>query len=238
MSLIKCENAAFGYDGTIAAENIDLTVNRGDYLYIIGENGSGKSTLIKGLLGLLKPMRGGISYGEGLTSRGIGYMPQKTEIQRDFPASVYEVVISGCLGRSSFRPFYTKEDKNRACEAMTALHIHDIENKSYRDLSGGQQQRVLLARALAATGNILLLDEPAAGLDPVVTAELYGVIDELRERHNIAVIMVSHDLMAIASSATHVLQMKRSPLFYGTRDEYLASDIWRNFSGGKIGGEK
>lgn len=236
MALIKCEKAAFGYNDTVAAEDIEFSVERGDYLYIIGENGSGKSTLIKGLLGLLKPIRGAVLYGGGLSAKGIGYMPQKTEVQRDFPASVYEVVISGCLGRGRFRPFYNKEDRDRACEAMTALRIHGIENKSYRDLSGGQQQRVLLARALAATGDVLLLDEPVAGLDPIVTAELYGVIDELRRRHNIAVIMVSHDLHAISSEATHVLHMKKRPLFCGTKDEYLASDIWREFSGGNMGG--
>lgn len=230
MAILKCENAAFGYEDTVAAENIDFTIDVGDYLYIIGENGSGKSTLIKGLLGLLKPIRGTVTYGDGLTAHGIGYMPQKTEIQRDFPASVYEVVISGCLGRGGFRPFYSKRDRERACEAMTALRIHDLQNKSYRELSGGQQQRVLLARALAATGELLLLDEPAAGLDPVVTAELYSVIDELNSKHKIAVIMVSHDLAAVTVAATHVLHMKKSPLFFGTREEYLASPVWRDFS--------
>ena len=236
MALIRCENVAFGYNDTVAAEDISFSLERGDYLYIIGENGSGKSTLIKGLLGLLKPLHGEVIYGEGLSAKGIGYMPQKTEVQRDFPASVYEVVISGCLGRGRFRPFYSKEDRERVCEAMTALRIHDIENKSYRDLSGGQQQRVLLARALAATGDVLLLDEPVAGLDPVVTAELYEVVDDLRRRHNIAVIMVSHDLNAVTSSATHILHMKKRPLFCGKREEYLQSSVWREFSGGSHGG--
>ncbi len=232
MAVITCSNAAFGYEGTVAAENINISLEKSDYLYVIGENGSGKSTLIKGLLGLIKPIRGEVVYGDGITAGGIGYMPQKTEIQRDFPASVYEIVISGCLGRGGFRPFYGKRDRERACEAMTALRIHDIQNKSYRELSGGQQQRVLLARALAATEDLLLLDEPAAGLDPVVTAELYSVIDELHTKHKITVIMVSHDLAAVATAATHVLHLKKQPIFYGTREEYLTSDIWREFSGG------
>ncbi len=232
MALIKCENAAFGYDGTVAAENVTFSVEKGDYLYIIGENGTGKSTLVKGLVGLTKPVAGSVTYGDGLNSRKIGYMPQKTEIQSDFPASVYEVVISGCLGRGGFRPFYTKHDRERVCEAMTALHIHDIEHKSYRELSGGQQQRVLLARALVAAGDVLLLDEPAAGLDPVVTADLYSVIADLNRRHGVTVIMVSHDLDAVAESASHILHMKKSPLFFGKKEDYLASNVWREYRNG------
>ncbi len=233
MSLIKCENAAFGYESTVAAENITFSVEKGDYIYIIGENGTGKSTLVKGLVGLIKPISGSIVYGEGLTSKKLGYMPQKTEVQRDFPASVYEVVISGRAGRGAFRPFYSKSDREAVCEAMTALRIHDIEKKSYRELSGGQQQRVLLARALVAAGDVLLLDEPAAGLDPVVTSELYSVISDLNKNHGITVVMVSHDLDAVASSATHILHIKKSPLFFGTKEDYLSSDAWREY---KIGG--
>lgn len=235
MALIKCENAAFGYDGTVAAENVTFSVEKGDYLYIIGENGTGKSTLVKGLAGLLKPIAGTVTYGDGLSCRRIGYMPQKTEVQRDFPASVYEVVISGCLGRGGFRPFYTRQDRDRVCEAMTALRIHDIERKSYRELSGGQQQRVLLARALVAAGDVLLLDEPAAGLDPVVTSELYSVISELNKKHGITVIMVSHDLDAVTESASKILHMKRSPIFFGKKEDYLESDVWKNYkSGGNV----
>lgn len=232
MALIRCENVAFGYDGDMAAENVAFSLEKGDYLYIVGENGTGKSTLVKGIAGLVKPVSGTVSYGDGLTCRGIGYMPQKTEVQRDFPASVYEVVISGCLGRGGFRPFYSKDDRERVCEAMTALRIHDIQHRSYRELSGGQQQRVLLARALVAAGDVLLLDEPAAGLDPVVTAELYSVISELNRKRGISVIMVSHDLDAVTESATHILHMKKSPLFFGTKDEYLLSDVWRDYKKG------
>ncbi len=232
MPLIKCENAAFGYENTIAAENISLEVNRGDYLYIIGENGSGKSTLIKGLLGLIKPKMGRITYGDGLKKNGIGYLPQQTDAKTDFPASVYEVIISGCAGRGGLSPFYSRDDKERACDAMRKLNIHDLQNRSFRELSGGQRQRVLLARALCATDSLILLDEPASGLDPLVTQEMYRITEELNRRDGVTIIMVSHDLSAAAKEATHILHMKKTPLFYGTRDEYLKSDLWSGLSGG------
>lgn len=228
MALIKCEGVALGYEGTVVVSGVDLTVERGDYLFIIGENGSGKSTLVKGLLGLIAPVAGVIEYGDGLGRRGIGYLPQKTEIQRDFPATVREVVLSGCIS-GGFHPFYTKDDKLRAHEAMQRLKIHDIEKKSYRELSGGQQQRVLLARALCATQTLLLLDEPATGLDPAATAELYAAIGELNRVDGVTVIMVSHDLHALSAEAKHVLHMKKTPLFYGTREEYLESPVRRIF---------
>ena len=228
MALIKCEGVALGYGGTVAVSGVDLAVERGDYLFIIGENGSGKSTLVKGLLGLIAPLSGKITYGDGLGRRGIGYLPQKTEIQRDFPASVREVVMSGCIS-NGFHPFYTREDRERAHEAMVRLRIHDIEKMSYRELSGGQQQRVLLARALCATRTLLLLDEPATGLDPAATAELYEVIGDLNRNDGVTVIMVSHDLHALSLEAKHVLHMKKTPLFYGTREEYLASPVRRVF---------
>lgn len=220
MALIKCEGVTLGYEDTVAVRDVDLTVGRGDYLFIIGENGSGKSTLVKGLLGLLTPIRGTIEYGDGLVRRGIGYLPQKTEVQRDFPASVREVVLSGCVS-GGFHPFYTRADKLRAHEAMRRLHIHDIEKKSYRELSGGQQQRVLLARALCATRTLLLLDEPVTGLDPTATAELYETIGGLNRDDGVTIIMVSHDVHALSAEAKHVLYMKKSPVFYGTREEYL-----------------
>ena len=219
MALIKCEGVCLGYSNNVAVSGVDLTVERGDYLFIIGENGSGKSTLVKGLLGLLQPIRGKIEYGDGLGRRGVGYLPQKTEVQRDFPASVREVVLSGCIS-GGFHPIYTRADKLRAHDVMMRLKIHDIEKKSYSELSGGQQQRVLLARALCATKELLLLDEPAAGLDPEATAELYETVGELHRRDGVTIIMVSHDLHALSSEAEHVLRMKTSPVFYGTREEY------------------
>ncbi len=232
MALIECRGLTLGYGGDVAVRGVDLSVERGDYLFIVGENGSGKSTLIKGLLGLLTPLSGTITYGDGLSRRGIGYLPQKTEVQRDFPASVREVVISGCVG-AGFHPFYTRADRERAHSAMMRLRIHDVEKKSYRELSGGQQQRVLLARALCATRTLLLLDEPATGLDPEATSELYEVIGSLNRDDGVTVIMVSHDMRALSAEAKHVLSIGGKKNFFGTRAEYLAFAVSRDSGEGR-----
>lgn len=232
MSLISCRDAAFGYDGKTVLEAVDFTLNAGDYLCIVGENGSGKSTLIKGLLRLKTPLSGEVVYGEGLHPRTVGYLPQQTDHQRDFPASVYEVVLSGCLNRLGGRSFYSRSHKAEARHSMELLDILPLRHQSFSALSGGQQQRVLLARALCATESMLLLDEPAAGLDPLVTAELYKVIHHLNRDHGVSIIMVSHDPAAVREHASHVLHLAHRPLFFGTRDAYLESAVGRRFLGG------
>ena len=232
MALIQCKNVSLAYDGTVVAEQIDFSVRRGEYLCIVGENGSGKSTLVKGLLGLMNPVSGTIEYGDGLTRQGIGYVPQQTNVQRDFPASVREVVLSGTIGRGGRSLFYTPEQKKTAARAMERLGIRDLERCCYRELSGGQQQRVRLARALCAAGQLLLLDEPTAGLDPMVSGDFYGLIEELNRKNGITVIMVSHDMGPSLRSATHVLHIKHRPLFFGEREDYLASEAGRTFMGG------
>lgn len=232
MALIQCKNVSLAYDGTVVAEQIDFSVRRGEYLCIVGENGSGKSTLVKGLLGLMNPVSGTIEYGDGLTRQDIGYVPQQTNVQRDFPASVREVVLSGTIGRGGRSLFYTPEQKKTAARAMERLGIRDLERCCYRELSGGQQQRVRLARALCAAGQLLLLDEPTTGLDPMVSGDFYGLIEELNRQNGITVIMVSHDMGPSLRSATHVLHIKHHPLFFGTREDYLASEAGRKFMGG------
>ena len=232
MALIQCKNVSLAYDGTVVAEQIDFSVRRGEYLCIVGENGSGKSTLVKGLLGLMNPISGTIEYGDGLTRQDIGYVPQQTNVQRDFPASVREVVLSGTIGRGGRSLFYTPEQKKTAARAMKRLGIRDLERCCYRELSGGQQQRVRLARALCAAGQLLLLDEPTAGLDPMVSGDFYGLIEELNRKNGITVIMVSHDMGPSLRSATHVLHIKHHPLFFGAREDYLASEAGRKFMGG------
>lgn len=232
--LLKCEDLSLGYEGQIVADHIDFTVNEGDYLCIVGENGSGKSTLVKTLLGLQAPLSGKIVKGEALKETAIGYLPQQTPVQRDFPATVEEIVLSGFLYKSGFRPFYSKQQKSIAKEKMERLQITALAKKCYRELSGGQQQRVLLARALCATGNVLLLDEPVAGLDPKVTADMYRLIGELNREDNITIIMVSHDIAAVFSYATHVLHVLHGGCFYGTVEQYRESDVGRMFS---LGGE-
>lgn len=232
MALIQCKNVSLAYDGTVVAEQIDFSVRRGEYLCIVGENGSGKSTLVKGLLGLMNPISGTIEYGDGLTRQDIGYVPQQTNVQRDFPASVREVVLSGTIGRGGRSLFYTPEQKKTAARAMERLGIRNLEKCCFRELSGGQQQRVRLARALCAAGQLLLLDEPTTGLDPMVSGDFYGLIEELNRKNGITVIMVSHDMGPSLRSATHVLHIKHHPLFFGTREDYLASEAGRKFMGG------
>lgn len=224
---IICENAALGYEGGIVTENLNFTVNSGDYLCILGENGSGKSTLIKALLGLKPQVSGKIEWCDGFKATEIGYLPQQTPVQRDFPASVREIVISGCLSKTGLRPFYNKEEKALAANTMEQLGIADLAKRCYRELSGGQQQRVLLARALCATRKMLLLDEPVTGLDPKAQADLYELIAKLN-KEGITIIMVSHDVSAL-KYADHILHIGKKQLFFGDKDKYLNSKTGKAF---------
>lgn len=230
MAQLKCENVSLGYEGRAVTEGLDFEVNAGDYLCIVGENGAGKSTLIKALLGLKEPMEGKITFGDGLKQNEIGYLPQQTPVQKDFPASVREIVLSGTLGRLGLKPFYSKKDKELCAAQMERLGITKLADRCYRELSGGQQQRVLLARALCATGKLILLDEPVAGLDPKVTREMYEMINDLNRREGITVIMVSHDIAAAVKYASHILHVSHRPLFFGTKADYLQSDVGRGFA--------
>ncbi len=229
MSLIKAENLCLGYESHVIVSGLDFRVNSGDYLCIVGENGSGKSTLMRTLLGLQKPISGAITTGDGLKMNQIGYLPQQTDVQRDFPASVREIVMSGFQGKSGLRPFYTKEEKVLADECMRKMSVTDLAGRCYRDLSGGQQQRVLLARALCAAERILLLDEPVTGLDPKVTADMYELIKKLN-REGIAIIMISHDISAAVKYASHILHIGDT-IFFGTTEEYLESEAGKLFAG-------
>lgn len=229
--LLVCRDAVISYDNTVAVNGVSFELERGDYLCIVGENGSGKSTLLKGILGLI-PMRGGsVDFADGLRRTDIGYLPQQTQAQRDFPATVREVVLSGCLNGSK-GPFYSRADRSLANKNMEKLSITNIANRSYRELSGGQQQRVLLARALCAAKELLLLDEPVTGLDPVVTAEFYRLIKKLNRDSGIAVIMVSHDIECAVENANKILHLgSRGVEFFGTTEDYLKSDAGRRFAG-------
>lgn len=217
--MIKCENASVTYGNYVACENVSFSVNPGEYLCIVGANGSGKTTIVKATLGLLPLEKGKITK----ENCEIGYLPQQSSIQRDFPATVREVVLSGCVKK---KLFYSKEDKKLAEEQIEKLGLSEIAKKSYRELSGGQQQRVLLARALCAAKNLLVLDEPVTGLDPVVTDELYTTIRELNQKEKIAVIMVSHDVNRAVQNATHILHMDRKPLFFGTSADYEKTEYY------------
>ena len=230
MAQITCKNLTLGYENRAIQENLNFSINTVDYLCIVGENGSGKSTLMKTLLHLQPPISGTIELGDGLRKNEIGYLPQQTLVQRDFPASVKEIVLSGCQGRCGWRPFYNKEDKEIARKAMEKMMIQDLQDRCYREVSGGQQQRVLLARALCAAQKILLLDEPVSGLDPKVTAEMYQLIQDLNKRDGITIIMISHDIEAAVRYATHILHIGEH-CFFGTKKQYLESSLGRHFTG-------
>lgn len=222
MALLTCQNLSVGYDGKAVLENLNFSVEAGEYLAVVGENGAGKSTLMKTLLGLQSPVAGKILTGDGLRRNEIGYLPQQTEVQKDFPASVREIVLSGCQGRCGFRPFYNAEEKALAARATEEMGISELAPRCYRELSGGQQQRVLLARALCATRKMLLLDEPVSGLDPKVTEEMYALIEKLNKKDGITVIMISHDIRAALRYADRILHIGKS-VFFGTPEEYLDS---------------
>ena len=220
MTQLTCQNLAVGYEGRAVLENLNFSVCPGDYLCIVGENGSGKSTLMKTILGLQLPVRGKVLTGDGLRKNEIGYLPQQTPVQRDFPASVREIVLSGCQGRCGGRPFYSKGEKQLAQTAMERMQVAALAKRCYRTLSGGQQQRVLLARALCAAQNMLLLDEPVSGLDPKVTGEMYGLIQRLNREDGVTILMISHDMTAALTYASHILHLGRR-VFFGTKADYL-----------------
>ena len=224
MPQIICRDLTLGYDKKIISRDISFSVNEGDYLCIVGDNGSGKTTLMKAILGLIAPMEGEIARDASVKGESIGYLPQLTELQRDFPASVEEVVLSGCIGHKRFLPIYGRAEKERAFYNLERLGVIDLRKRPYSELSGGQQQRVLLARALCAADKILMLDEPVSGLDPAATAEMYRIIESLNRDDRMTVIMISHDVGSAVRYATHILHLGHTPLFFGTKEDYLGSE--------------
>ena len=235
MAQLSVKDLSLGYEGHVILSGLNFHVDPGDYLCIVGENGSGKSTLMKTILGLQKPLGGTIEFGDGLRPNEVGYLPQQNAVQKDFPATVWEIVLSGCQGRVGRRPFYRREEKKLALENMEKMNIVPFARRCYRELSGGQQQRVLLARALCATRKLLLLDEPVSGLDPKVTLEMYQLIEKLNREEQVTVIMISHDISAAVHYATHVLHIGHE-LFFGPTGDYLQSSMARRFlaqEGGK-----
>jgi len=218
MALLSCQDAAFAYDGQVVLSDVSFEVNAGDYLCIVGENGSGKTTLMKGLLRLVAPLKGKIVLGEGLRQDEIGYLPQQSPAQRDFPASVKEVVESGIRGK---RLFLSHQDRARAREALELLEARALYSRSFMELSGGQKQRVLLARALCSAGKLLLMDEPTAGLDPIAARELYRLIEKINREKGIAIVMISHDVHTASQFATHILHLQQTPLYYGRTADYM-----------------
>ncbi len=233
MTYIDVKDVSIGYDGIALSKHIKFTVDKGDYLCIVGENGAGKSTLMKTLLRLQPVIKGELVYSDELGRKDIGYLPQQTIVQKDFPASVWEIVLSGNLSKTGLRPFYTKEEKKLAEENLKKLDAWDLRRKTFRNLSGGQQQRVLLARALCATSKIILLDEPVSGLDPKVTEELYSIVKNLN-KEGITIIMISHDISTAVKYSSHILHLGHKQLFFGKTSDYLESEAYKFFT--SIGG--
>lgn len=224
MALITCRGVSFGYENNPVVSGLNFSLNSGDYLCVVGENGAGKSTLVRGLLRLIRPLAGEVKIGEGLRQSEIGYLPQQTAAQKDFPAGVEEVVRSGFLNRRGARPFYSGKENAAARRAMEQLGIAALRKRCYRELSGGQQQRVLLARALCATKKLLLLDEPVSGLDPVATAELYRLILQVNEETGLTVLIVSHDVQSAVENASHILHLQTKQLYFGSAADYPKSE--------------
>lgn len=231
--IFECKDVTLGYENKVVAKNLNFKIDQGDYLCVVGENGTGKSTLIKTLLGLIKPLNGEvIANVQEKNHKGVGYLPQQTQAQKDFPASVWEVVLSGVLNNDHRCPFYNKKDKAEAEKNMEKLNILDLKKRCYRELSGGQQQRVLLARALCATDSVLILDEPVTGLDPAASMEFYETIKDLNKKENVTIIMVSHDIKNALNYATHILHLEQENDFFGTVEEYKKSNVSNMFLGG------
>ncbi len=233
MPLIECKDLFMNYEGVCAVHDVSFSLNEGEFLSIIGENGSGKSTLVKGILGLKQYNNGTIDF-NGLKQTEIGYLPQQTEAQKDFPATVSEVIMSGFLGKKKLFPFYTKKDRIKAHKIIDRLGITSIMSKSYRELSGGQQQRTLLARAFCATDKLLLLDEPSTGLDRMITTELYSIISDLNKNNGVSMIMVTHDIEGALLLSDKILHISSDQSFFGSKDEYLRSELYSKISGNAI----
>ena len=232
MPLLECSHLVLGYPGRLLTDDLSFSLEERQCLCILGENGSGKSTLVRTLLHLQPPLGGTIRLGNGLSPKEIGYLPQQTAVQRDFPATVLEVVLSGFIGHLGWRVFYGRKEKEAARRQMARLGVDGLEKQSFRELSGGQRQRVLLARALCAARRLLLLDEPTAGLDPAMQVEMYRLVQSLCEEDGMGIIMVSHDLHEAVGHATHILHMAPKP-FWGSREAYLKKASENRFSGTK-----
>ncbi|PAB56496.1 metal ABC transporter ATP-binding protein [Anaeromicrobium sediminis] len=232
MTFIECSDLSFSYENKTVLSKVNFSVEKADYICILGENGSGKSTLVKGLLNLKRPSNGKIVFSKGIKSNEIGYLSQQKSMLKDFPASVFEVVLSGRLSSMGIRPFYTKKDKAIANKNIEKLGISHLKKKSFVELSGGQQQRVLLARGLCGTEKLLILDEPVTGLDPLVTLELYDLIKMINETEKMTIIMVTHDAREAIKHASHILHLANKQLFFGTTEEYKKTRMAEEFLGG------
>lgn len=217
--LIKFDNVRIGYVNKVICNNINLEIEDGDYITVFGENGSGKTTFLKTLVGIIPELKGKIIYDKSIDTKSIGYLPQSINVRSDFPASAFEIVLSGCIKRLKFRPFYTKKEKDFAKDVMQIFNISRLAGRPFRELSGGQQQRVLLARAYCSMKKILVLDEPFTGLDPYSVKQLILTLDELNKQ-GITIIIVSHLVNAALECSKKIVKISKDETFVGTPEEY------------------
>ncbi len=209
MFLFKCNNLCLGYGSTLIQENLNIQIDKGDYVFILGENGTGKSTLIKTILGFIKPYSGTIEYSPEWDRKKIGYLPQTSEIQKTFPATVKEIVLSGCQSELGIFPFYKKQHIQKAMNNLKKLGMEEYAGRSFKELSGGQQQRILFARALCATASVIIMDEPAKGFDSVTTQKMYEIVGELNAQ-GVTVITISHDAQAAQKYAGKIIRLEKA----------------------------
>ena len=219
--MMVLDNVSLGYEGRPVVENISFSLKKGENLCLVGANGSGKSTLIKGILGLIPAQRGQIDVKCGLNK--VSYLAQIHAVDRDFPATVREIVMSGTQVSARRLPFYTQKDRARAAEAMERLKISAFAGRRIGQLSVGQQQRVLLARAIARQPELLILDEPCSALDPEITAEMYGLFDQLKRELGLTMLISTHDWAYVRRAADRVLELGRQVEFIGTVEDWVAA---------------
>ncbi len=232
MELMRCENLSLAYDGLVALSEVSFSIKEADYLCILGDNGTGKSTLLRAILGLKRLHKGIVSYENGLKKSEIGYLAQQTDVQKEFPASVMEVVLSGCIAGNQRSPFYKKDQKERARKALQTLDITELSKSCYCELSGGQQQRVMLARAICAAKRVLVLDEPTTGLDPKMTTEFFDLMQRMNQEEGVAIVMVTHDIHCATKYSKHILHLGEKTSFYGSCADYRESELGKHYIGG------
>lgn len=234
MAQLSCKKLTISYEKEEVVSNISFNIEMGDYVSIVGENGTGKSSVLKGILGLVPLKYGTVKFEKGFRRNYIGYLSQQNPMQKDFPASVFEVVLSGCLNSKGLIPFFKKEAKNKAKESLRKLGMESFIKKSFADLSGGQKQRVLLARALCATDSIIFLDEPVTGLDPIAIKELYNLIEKLNCEMNITIVMVTHDIKNAMRYSNKILHLRKNDYFFGSKEKYMCSPFAEELDGSEI----
>lgn len=217
-SLINIKNLSINYGDCSIINNLSFDINEGDFLCIVGPNGSGKSTLIKAIIGEVKYSSGSIIFSPSIKQNAIGYLPQNNKINESFPATVTEIIATGCLNRHHFM---NKEMKQKITQTIKTLHIASIKDKEFSELSGGQRQKVLLARALCATSKLLILDEASNNLDYNSKISFYKMLKKLNETDNLTIVMVTHDLDHNNLLGNKILSLDRDQPFFGSTKEYI-----------------